>query len=229
MRALGHFCRVATVGHRRPLAASRTALRTAGSTARNTLTSRRVIADAAVDPASEASFQRALVDMRDERWAAAVTLLDGVIRHNPADQRAYAARASCLEQLERLPEAEADLRRVVALVPQSPPAYVALAETLRKAGKCDEALRLMDTLLHGGGAYGPALVLKGQLHAQLRQADAAVSAFDAALKLDENDEFALAGLADMHMHNGRLKEAEVLFVRVWIDVSCWCGVDGRGR
>jgi len=86
--------------------------------------------------------------LRREMRDAALAAYERGLKALPEDRRLLYARALLFEQLDRIPEAEADLRRVVALDPDDPDALNALGYTLAdRTERHQEALELIGRAL----------------------------------------------------------------------------------
>ncbi len=146
---------------------------------------------------AEYFFERAMVDFDTSDWRAAVPLYKQAIQEDPTFALAFAKLAYTesalslddnegprIEQLER--DARAHAGRALALAPNLPAAHVAL-------GYCEYHER-QKRHPFGPGAF-----------------DAAVKAFDAALKLSPNDADALQARGYVLRRTGRLDAAIVSF------------------
>lgn len=193
---------------------------------------------------NDGDFHRGMALVMDGKHAEAVGWFTNAVSNGAmvaGRHRAVAARASCLEQLSgmgcfscasiffskgrkrlgRLEEAEQDYRKVVALTPSSPPAYVALASCLSARGKLEEALRTLDTLLHSAGAFVPALVTKGNILMQAMRVSEARTCFEEALRLQDANDFARSGLAECLALQGKLDDAVSLLGDVLERNATW--------
>ena len=157
---------------------------------------------------AQASFGQGVVLMEADRLDEAHRLFSEAIAHDPADSRSYAGRASALERMGRLSEAEEDYRRVLELMPDSPPGHVALAECLRHQGRADEALRLLEHLMASVGEYGPAARVAGEIHLERSELEDAVTCFQNASARGAEDYYAWSGLAQTQIRLYRFAEAE---------------------
>jgi Flp pilus assembly protein TadD len=74
-------------------------------------------------------------------WAGALRVADGLTREDPSDQDALLLRAKALRHQDMDAEAEADLRRLIALEPRNPEAHAELAVLCEYAARGSEALK----------------------------------------------------------------------------------------
>ncbi len=160
---------------------------------------------------SDASFQRSLALLEQERVSDALAVLGEAVAAHPSDVRLFALRASCFERLGRLDEALFDHQMAVRLLPASPPARLALAECLRQLGRAEEAQRTIEHLLGTvGEQYTPALVALGELMLESDHLERAVEIFQKAAKCGKEIDppAALSGLAQSLLRLERLDECE---------------------
>ena len=150
---------------------------------------------------AERHFQQGVLLAEKRQWKDARCRFDRALEDDACDVRALAGRAWCAEQLGDAESAEQDLRRVVQLTPDSPPAHVALATFLSGQGHAQEALHLLETLLHAVGQYGPAVALRGELLLDMGRVDEAVAALQQAPGAE-------GALSRALLQAGRLDEAE---------------------
>ena len=77
--------------------------------------------------------------VENDRSGDAVPLLLQAVEIAPGDWRAHRGLGKAYLQLNRLPEAQAELHKAVALAPENAPLHFLLAQALRKSGLADQA------------------------------------------------------------------------------------------
>jgi arylsulfatase A-like enzyme/thioredoxin-like negative regulator of GroEL len=85
------------------------------------------------------SYRHAIALAREHRWAQAVTALQGILRSNPTVPSVWNDLAACATAIDRLDLVAAAYQQLAALKPSDPEPRLALADTLLRAKKLDEA------------------------------------------------------------------------------------------
>jgi tetratricopeptide (TPR) repeat protein len=101
-------------------------------------------------------------------------------------------------ELEVRGDADAAIReykKVIEMRPDLPQAYSNLAAAQKKKGELEEAIASLDQALAQNPAYAAALTMRGGIHAERNRWAEARRDFEAALKLDAEDDGALYGLS----------------------------------
>ncbi len=170
-------------------------------------------------------LEQALAAVPEDRWARQVLagayqtygefekayeMIQSVAERQPDDAATLASLGSVLLLLNRVEEAEAQLRRALELDPRSGPARLTLA---RIAGRRhDEATQLgllREVIEVDPGTSGPAAYNAiGRLRLRKRELEPAREAFRAALEIDRMNAAAYDGLASVLLEEGRLDEAQ---------------------
>ncbi len=142
---------------------------------------------------------------------AAVPLLQRILAERPLDVRARVLYGTVLRDLNLYPQAEAELRRALAIEANRSDAHAALAILLDLTGRHDEALKhhvLATRLAPGSADYrnnlGFSLLAAGD-------AEKAIPALEAALALDPGLSHAYANLGFAYGRAGRIEDAERTF------------------
>ncbi|MBI1366923.1 MAG: tetratricopeptide repeat protein [Alphaproteobacteria bacterium] len=143
----------------------------------------------------------------------AVKTLDGIIEHLPAKPhqdawRYYVARGASLLELNRWPEAEADLKRAVELAPDEPTALNYLGYSWAERGvHLKEAFKLIERAVAALPQSGAIVDSLGWAHYQLGQYEDAVDNLERAAALEPSDPTITDHLGDAYWRLGRKIEA----------------------
>ena len=102
-----------------------------------------------------------------------------------------------------------DIRALSAALARDPssPVYVELAEVLRRAGRQEEALRVVTHGLGRHPQHADGFDCLGRIHADLGHADEARSAWERALQIAPEHSGALRGVAFLYFRGGDAKRA----------------------
>ena len=135
----------------------------------------------------------------------ALTLAREVVAERPEMQAGRELLAFVLQQNERIPDAIAELQRLVASGTALESIKVQLALLLTESGRSDEAIKILDPLVVGGSAdvlnaYGIALADRGDL-------DRAMIMFTSVLKRDSNNAPAVQNLGIAALRKGDVAAA----------------------
>ncbi|MDE2560680.1 MAG: sulfotransferase [Sphingomonadales bacterium] len=185
---------------------------------------------------SEALLRAAAEGLRAGDFPAAMANAEKVLAAEPASLPALAMGALAALRLGRRDEAEALMRRHLALTPQDHAVRGNLAALLVEAGRNGEALALVAD--HGG--HHRLARLAGWLHQQAGEAEAAAQAYQAAVAAQPRDFEAWNNLGNLRAERGdRPGAAEALERAVSLGASApeiflaWCqvltGVENRER
>lgn len=113
----------------------------------------------------------------------------------------YAAKKNYAESISAF-------RRAFDAAPSEPQSMVALVRTYLRAGKTNEALTFLNSVVRSSPDNANARLLQGQLHALKGDAAAAAQSFRAAISLRPKEPAGYFNLAQLHMRAGRLDEAD---------------------
>ncbi len=152
------------------------------------------------------------------QWAQAEAVYDQLIADSqpaqPADWTLYFARAACREELGRWAEAEADLKRALALSPNQPEAMNFLGYSwVSKGVNLNEGLALLEKAVAMRPESGYIIDSLGWAHFQLSNFTAAVEALERAVALDPQDPTLNDHLGDAYWRVGRRIEARFQWTR----------------
>ena len=136
-------------------------------------------------------------------WAATFQVADALVREDPADGEALLLRAKALRKQEMNAEAEADLRKLVALQPNNPEAHAELAVLCEHASRGAEALQHheeADRLAPGYPRYlnnlAFALMVRGKPKDAIPKLEEALRAEPRSPRLRNNLGYAYAATGD---------------------------------
>lgn len=136
-------------------------------------------------------------------WAGAFQIADALTREDPADGDALLLRAKALRKQEMPAEAEADLRKLVALQPRNPEAHAELAIVCEHSGRGAEALEHHEEasrLAPGQPRYlnnlAFALVVRGKAKDAIPKLEEALRSEPRSPRLRNNLGFAYAATGD---------------------------------
>ncbi len=129
------------------------------------------------------------------KFSPALELVEQRLAENPQDLEAHGWRARILGWMGRLPEAEAEYRRVLESAPNDTDVLLGLANVLAREQRFTEALALLDRAQGLEPRRGDALTLRGRVLRSLGRLDEARGAYRAALTLDPKNTEARAGQA----------------------------------
>lgn len=119
---------------------------------------------------------------------AALAAFDEALRLNPSHVPALLGRATCVERLEKRPEAIEAYRRVLAADRTSEAALAGLAGLLIQERRWRESLEIVEESLRRRPHDGRSLERKGDILTNLGRRAEALGAYDAAAALDPTDE-----------------------------------------
>jgi Flp pilus assembly protein TadD len=136
-------------------------------------------------------------------WAGAFQIADGLVREDPSNAQALLLRGKALRKQEMTAEAEADLRRLVALEPYYSEAHAELAILLERQGRTAEALEHHEEavkIMPGQPRYlnnlGFALLVRGRAKDAVPKLEEALRAEPQSPRLRNNLGFAYAATGD---------------------------------
>ncbi len=131
--------------------------------------------------------------------------------------------AAMLSQQGMHDEAIAEGERAIALDPNDPDSYVALASALNLAGRPDEALGLVERAMRLNPHYPPAYLYElGMARFGMEVFDAAAASLEKATVLNPDDRWSFRLLIATYGHLGRKEDAAAAMDRV---KSNWRGFD----
>jgi len=136
---------------------------------------------------------------------AAIRHLSRALELNAAYAWAFAHRGGALQRLDRLDEAEADLRRALQLKPSSVWARAMLCRVHQLRGRYDAALEELDVVVREGGSWLPEWrAERGLLNMLAGRHEEAHAHYLDALEHDAGDRLALYNVAvNMRRWRGR--------------------------
>jgi serine/threonine-protein kinase len=149
--------------------------------------------------------------LHDWDWSAAAERFGRAIDHAPGYSTAHQWRAMHeYLPLGQFDEAEASLRKALALDPLSMPVKASLGLVLHYAGKDDEAMSVLQAAIASDPTFTLTHVFLGHLLLDQGRAIAAYEAFDTARRLSPSDPQPLAGLIVAQTRMDNLVAAETL-------------------
>ncbi len=162
----------------------------------------------AAEPAStEAWRQYAALLEQQARFEEAADAYGHLIALLPDDPNLYVARAMALARLGRHGEAIADLRTAQSLDPYREHAWLNTAGAAYGARQYASAVAIASAGLEAYPQSVGLLILRGQAHLSLQEAQAALADFDAALRLDDRSPIAHRWRGEALVALGRTEEA----------------------
>jgi tetratricopeptide (TPR) repeat protein len=153
-----------------------------------------------------------------EKWTDAEAIYSGLIAESqpakPSDWSLYFARAACREQLDRWPEAEADLKRALQLAPDQPEALNFLGYSWVSKGKnLSEGLALLQKAVSLRPDSGYIIDSLGWAQFQLGEYATAVDTLESAVSMAPEDPELNEHLGDAYWRVGRRIEARFQWTR----------------
>lgn len=133
---------------------------------------------------SEASWQRALLLFRQQRFDLAIRELRGLLASEPEASHAHALLAMALAHTDALDEAEAEAKRAIGLQPTSTFAHRAFASVLYERDRHDEAADAVRRAIELDPGDAELHALLAQVRCAQRRWGDALRAADAGLALD---------------------------------------------
>ena len=130
-------------------------------------------------------------------WNEAIRVCESILQRRPDDFNMMYNLADLYRQTRRFDDALTVLKRALTINPDYPPLHCAMAQIQRSTGDPQAALIAIEKALAADPQYARALAVKGTVHLDLREWEAAEQALtDAARLAPENDTFAFyLGLA----------------------------------
>lgn len=152
---------------------------------------------------------------REDRFGDAMGVLDGALAALPDDTDMLYARALVAERLDRIDQAEADLRRVLQLDPDNAMALNALGYTLAdRGGRYAEALPFVERALARTPDDAATLDSMGWILFKIGRAEEGLDYLRRARARSDEPEIT-AHLVEVLQATGRGEEARTLFERAW--------------
>ena len=163
-------------------------------------------------PALDAQLDEAQALVVAGQPAAALPLLEGVVRRKPDDGAANLLLGQVLLQTGQTRPAVSPLTRALESEPHAVPAGLLLASAYLREGRPEEALGVVDRVLAGHPGQAAALRIRATSQLQLGHAERAAADAQRLLELSPDDPQApvLLGMALTRL--GRLDEAERVLV-----------------
>ncbi len=127
------------------------------------------------------------------------------------DAEEHADRALEMYERGRWAEAEAELRRAIALNPEQPEWHFNLGLTLEAAGRDGEAMACYERAVDLMPGQADPLLAAGVVANRLGQYERAIESFERALEIDPRCELAYAHQIESYLRLGRHDEAETAF------------------
>jgi tetratricopeptide (TPR) repeat protein len=159
---------------------------------------------AALDPDSSDAVAGLLrLDARAGDTAKAVSRAEAHVRAAPSDPAAFVLAAHAYLAADNLTQAEASLKRGIALDASYRPAYALLSTVYTRQGKPAQAQQMYERLVQQRPNDVPALTMIGILLEAQQKPDEAKKAYERALALDSRSPLASNNLAYLHAEDGR--------------------------
>jgi len=170
------------------------------------------------------NLEQALTEVPEDRWARQVLagayqtygeyekayeMIQSVLERQPDDAGTLSSLGSVLLMLNRVDEAEGNLRRALELDPRSGHARLALARIAGRRHNEQAQLALLHEVIEiDPGTSGPAAYNAiGRLQLKKRELEPAIQSFQAALEIDHMNAGAYDGLANVYLEENRSDEA----------------------
>jgi tetratricopeptide (TPR) repeat protein len=128
-------------------------------------------------------YDQANAAMREHRWAAALRVIDDILRVAPDNAVAHANRGSALLELGQSEAALVAVGRALALAPDDPMAQRNRGLALHRLGRWREAVAAFDAVLRGRPEDADTLMQRGATRYALGDTEAAVSDLRDAARL----------------------------------------------
>ncbi len=149
---------------------------------------------------------RARIYVAQEAYALALEDLNEALKQDPQHWAAYRLRAALHLQLDQPEQALADARKVPARN-QDPQLLTIEGESLRRLGKVQEALAVLNSALEQESQLVAALISRGMAHLHLGNPQKALADLDKALQLQPNNARAYLQRGVILAHMGRYEDA----------------------
>ena len=137
--------------------------------------------------ANPTALENALAAHRQGFPTRAIPIYEGILKQAPDDARALSLYGLALMEGGRPSEAEAPLRRAVAIEPGNPNYRLNLAELFLKIGEEETGVAQLRQINAEHPKFAPAFARLGRLHVNNQDLNAAAEALDAALQANPGD------------------------------------------
>lgn len=154
-------------------------------------------------------YHLALAHFRGGRLRDAQTVIEAILARDESHGRARALLVEILAKKGQGGEAELLAKDLASLYPGEPYPYIVLARIQLQLGRVEDAIEFSNNALKMDQRYGPAIIARGNLYAEVNEYEAARVTFQKLLMFDEPVVAAAAweSIANIDFLSGNFDEA----------------------